>query len=188
MTCVFLVHDRKERGMKKLNRLWIAPVTALALTACGGGGSSSDEMIDEETMTGDTVLLEDGVEDAVANVTVEDAWARTNPMSPDMGSIYVILTSETDDAVLYADVDFSIAMSTEVHETLTAADGSMTTQIVESVPLPAGQPVTFEPGGIHLVLMGLVEPLVAGNVISVTLTLESGNLVTFDAEVREDAE
>jgi copper(I)-binding protein len=36
--------------------------------------------------------------------------------------------------------------------------------------------------------MGLVEPLVAGNVISVTLTLESGNLVTFDAEVREDAE
>lgn len=174
--------------MNKLNRMWLVPVAALAFASCGGGGSSSDEMIDEETMTGDTVLLDDGVEDAVANVTVEDAWARTNPMSPDTGSIYVMLTSDTDDAVLYADVDFSIAMSTELHETLTAADGSTTTQLVESVPLPAGQTVTFEPGGLHIMLMGLVEPLVAGNMISVTLTLESGNLVTFDAEVREDAE
>ena len=174
--------------MNKLNRMWLVPVAALAFTSCGGGGSSSDEMIDEETMTGDTVLLDDGVEDAAANVTVEDAWARTNPMSPDTGSIYVMLTSDTDDAVLYADVDFSIAMSTELHETLTAADGSTTTQLVESVPLPAGQTVTFEPGGLHIMLMGLVEPLVAGNMISVTLTLESGNLVTFDAEVREDAE
>lgn len=174
--------------MNKLSRIWLVPVAALAFASCGGGGSSSDEMIDEETFTGDTVLLDDGVEDAVANVTVEDAWARTNPLSPDSGSVYVILTSDTDDAVLYADVDFSIAMSTEVHETLTAADGSTTTQMVESVPLPAGQPVAFEPGGLHIMLMGLVEPLVAGNVISVTLTLESGNLVTFDAEVREDAE
>ena len=174
--------------MNKLSRIWLVPVVALAFTSCGGGSSSSDEMIDEETMTGDTVLLDDGVEDAVANVTVEDAWARTNPLNPDSGSVYVILTSDTDDAILYADVDFSIAMSTEVHETLTAADGSTTTQMVEPVPLPAGQPVAFEPGGLHIMLMGLVEPLVAGNVVSVTLTLESGNLVTFDAEVREDAE
>jgi len=174
--------------MNKLSRIWLIPVAALALSSCGGDGSSSDEMINDETMTGDTVLLDDGVEDAVANVTAEDAWARTNPMVPDSGAIYVILTSDIDDAVLYADVDFSSAMSTEVHETLTAADGSMTSQTVESVPLPAGQPVAFEPGGLHIMLMGLVEPLVAGSVVSVTLTLESGNLVTFDAEVREDAE
>ena len=173
--------------MNKLNRAWIVPALALALASCGGGSSSGDEVIDEETMTGDTVLLDDGVEDAAVSVTVEDAWARNNPMDPTSGSIYMILTSETDDAVLYADVDFSVAMSTEVHET-TGDGGSTTTQIVESIPLAAGQPVAFEPGGYHIMLMGLVEPLVAGNVISVTLTLESGNLVTFDAEVREDAE
>lgn len=174
--------------MNKLNRLWIVPVLALAVSSCGGGSTAEDELLDEGSMTGDTVLLDDGVEDAAATVTVEDAWARTSPMSAENGAIYAIFTSETDDAILYADVDFSIAMSTEIHETTTADDGSMGMQMVESVPLPAGQPVAFEPGGYHIMLMGLVEPLVAGSVISVTLTLESGNLVTFDAEVREDAE
>lgn len=174
--------------MKKLTRLWIAPVAALALAACGGGGSTEDEVLDEGSMTGDTVLLDDGLEDVAASVTVEDAWARTNPLSADTGSIYAIFTSDVDDVILYADVDFSVAMSTEIHETTTAEDESMGTQMVESVPLTAGQPVTFEPGGIHIKLVGLVEPLVAGNLISVTLTLESGNLVTFEAEVREDAE
>ena len=174
--------------MNKLNRLWIVPVLALALVSCGGGGSSEEEMLDEGSMTGDTVLLDDGVEDAATTVTVEDAWARTGPMNAETGAIYAIFTSDTDDAILYADVDFSVAMSAEVHETTMADDGSMGMQMVESVPLPAGQPVAFEPGGYHIMLMGLVEPLVAGSVISVTLTLESGNLVTFDAEVREDAE
>ena len=174
--------------MKKLNRMWIVPVAALALASCGGGGSAEDEMLDDGSMTGDTVLLDDGIDDAAAAVTVEDAWARTSPMSADTGAIYAIFTSEVDDAILYADVDFSVAMAAEVHETTMASDGSMGMQMVESVPLPAGQPVAFEPGGFHIMLMGLVEPLVAGSVISVTLTLESGNLVTFDAEVREDAE
>lgn len=187
MACVILVHDRKDHRMKKLTRLWIAPVAALALAACGGGGSAEDEVLDEGSMTGDTVLLDDGLEDVAATVTVEDAWARTDPLSADTGSIYAIFTSDVDDVILYADVDFSVAMSTEIHET-TTEDESMGTQMVESVPLTAGQPVTFEPGGIHIKLVGLVEPLVAGNLISVTLTLESGNLVTFEAEVREDAE
>ncbi|NCV96174.1 MAG: copper chaperone PCu(A)C [Actinobacteria bacterium] len=98
-----------------------------------------------------------------------------------------MLTSDTDDAILYADVDFSIAMSTEVHETLTAADGSTTTQMVESVPLPAGQPVAFEPGGLHIMLMGLKQPLALGDTVAVTLTFESGDELVVDAEVREEA-
>lgn len=174
--------------MNKMNRLWIIPALALALVSCGGGGSADEQSSDAETMTGDTILLDDGVEDATSTVTVEDAWARTSPMSADSGAIYAIFTSEADDAIVSADVDFSIAMSAEVHETTTAADGSMGMQMVESVPLPAGQSVAFEPGGLHIMLMGLVEPLKVGDKITVTLTLESGNLVTFDAEVREDAE
>ena len=173
--------------MNKMNRWWIIPVLALTLASCGGS-SAEEESIDAESMTGDTVLLDDGVGEATSSVTVEDAWARTSPMSADAGAIYAIFTSESDDAIISADVDFSIAMSAEVHETTTAADGSLGMQMVESVPLPAGQPVAFEPGGYHIMLMGLVEPLKVGDKITVTLTLESGNLVTFDAEVREDAE
>jgi copper(I)-binding protein len=36
-------------------------------------------------------------------------------------------------------------------------------------------------------LMGLIAPLEVGQIVTVTLTLESGELVIVDAEVREDS-
>ena len=172
----------------KIKRLVMAPfaVLALALAACGGSGDgSADEATDE--MTDDTTLLDDGSEEAVAAVTVEDAWARNSPMEATNGAVYMILTSEIDDAVIAADVDITIAAMAEVHETFMNDDGSMGMQMVDRVELPAGQAVAFEPGGFHIMLMGLISPLEVGEIITVTLTLESGELVVVDAEVREDS-
>lgn len=173
--------------MIKSRRSMILPLAVSLLAACGGGSAAEDSM-DEESMTDETVMFDDGLDESTATVTVEDAWARTSPMGTDTGVVYVILTSDVDDAVISADVDINVAMSAEVHETTSAADGTLGMQMVDSVALPAGQQVAFEPGGYHIMLMGLIEPLVAGNIVSVTLTLESGNLVTVDAEVRDDAE
>jgi copper(I)-binding protein len=148
-----------------------------------------DDMTDDmtEDMTDETALLDDGLDESAAAVTVADAWARNSPMGAENGAIYMTLTSEVDDAVLYADVDISVAAMAEVHETFMNADGSMGMQMVERVDLPAGQPVAFEPGGYHIMLMGLIAPLEVGQTVTVTLTLESGELVVVDAEVREDS-
>jgi len=158
-------------------------VLALTLTSCGG---SSEEVTFEES-TDETTLLDDGIEETTSAVTVEDAWARNVPMQEENGALYMILTSEIDDAVLYADVEISIAAMAEVHESITNDDGSTGTQMVERVELPAGQPVNFQPGGYHIMLMGLIAPLEVGQIVTVTLTLESGELVVVDAEVREEA-
>lgn len=161
--------------MNKISRLLIAPLALFALASCGSTDSTSD--------TGGNSEI-----NGVSGITVEDAWARTSSMNAEVGAVYMLLTSSTDDAVVSASVDMGVAMSAEVHETTMAEDGSMGMQMVMSVALPAGQTVAFEPGGYHIMLMGLVEPLAAGDIISVTLTLESGNTVTVDAEVRDDAE
>jgi copper(I)-binding protein len=97
------------------------------------------------------------------------------------------LTSAIDDAVLYADVDISIAAMAEVQESIVNDDGSTGMQMVERIELPAGQAVAFEPGGYHIMLIGLIAPLEVGQIVTVTLTLESGELVIVDAEVREDS-
>jgi copper(I)-binding protein len=169
----------------KLQRLVMAPFAVLALTlaACGG---SSEEISIEET-TDDTTLLDDSSEETIVAVAVEDAWARNSPMGAENGAVYMILTSEFDDAVISADVDITIAAMAEVHESFMNADGSMGMQMVERVELPAGQAVEFKPGGFHIMLIGLIAPLEVGQIITVTLTLESGELVVIDAEVREDA-
>lgn len=172
-----------------IKRLAIAPFTVLALTLAACGGSSDEGSMDDisEEMTDETTLLDDGLEETTSAVTVADAWARNSPMEAENGAIYMTLTSEIDDAVLYADVDISVAAMAEVHETFMNDDGSMGMQMVERVELPAGQPVAFEPGGYHIMLMGLIAPLEVGQTVTVTLTLESGELVVVDAEVREES-
>jgi copper(I)-binding protein len=161
--------------MTTFSRLLVAPLALFALASCGNSDSTADTDGDSEI-------------NDVAGVTVEDAWARTSSMNAENGAVDMLLTSATDDAVLAASVDMGVAMAAEVHETTMAEDGSMGMQMVMSVALPAGQTVAFEPGGYHIMLMGLVELLAAGDIITVTLTLESGSTVTVDAEVRDDAE
>ena len=120
-------------------------------------------------------------------ISVESAWARTSPMSSDAGAIYMTITSPNDDVLVSAAVDMSVAMMTQVHETTMNADGTMGMQEVDEVALSAGTAVALEPGGFHIMLMGLKQPLVLGDTVEVVLTFKSGEEITVDAEVRDEA-
>jgi copper(I)-binding protein len=58
-------------------------------------------------------------------------------------------------------------------------------QEVDSIAVPAGGTVALEPGGYHIMLLGLTEDLVVGDSIEVTLEFESGVTETVTAEVQE---
>lgn len=62
---------------------------------------------------------------------------------------------------------------------------SMTMQPVDSIELPAGETVKLEPGGYHIMLLDLVEPLEVGQEIELTLSFEVAGDRTVTAEVRE---
>ena len=150
--------------MKQIRNIVMAfaSVGALALASCSGSDNAN-------------------------GVTVESAWARMSPMSAENGAIYMDLTAATDDALVDVAVSMDVAMMSQVHETTMNADGTMGMQEVDSVPLPAGSRVSLAPGGYHVMLMGLKQPLKLGELVSVTLTFESGEEVVVDAEVREEA-
>jgi len=78
-------------------------------------------------------------------------------------------------------------MMTQVHETTTAADGTMGMQEIGSVPLVAGTPLVLEPGGFHIMIMELVAPLKVGTSFTVTLTFESGATTTVEVPVLNEA-
>lgn len=66
----------------------------------------------------------------------------------------------------------------------TTMGGGMTMRPVESIPLPAGGEAELKPGGLHVMLLELVDPLEEGSTIALTLELESGETIEVDAEVR----
>lgn len=55
------------------------------------------------------------------------------------------------------------------------------------LPLPAGEPVMLQPGGYHIMLIDLVEPLAVGDTFDVTLDFETAESVTLTVEVAESA-
>ena len=152
--------------------LLVALVGALSLgaSACSSNTESVDTTLPAET-----------------TFTVDGAWARTSPMESTVGAAYMNITASADDALVGASVDMSVAMMTQVHETTTAADGSMGMQEIASIPMVAGTPLVLEPGGYHIMIMELVAPLKVGTSFTVTLTFESGAPTTVEVPVLNEA-
>ena len=143
---------------------------SLGASACSSDTESADTTLPAET-----------------TFTIDGAWARTSPMESTVGVAYMNITASADDALIGASVDMSVAAMTQVHETTTAADGSMGMQEIASIPMVAGIPLVLESGGFHIMIMKLVKPLEVGTSITVTLTFESGATTTVDVPVLNEA-
>lgn len=144
--------------------------------ACGGDSAASD-----------TTSTSDSTSPASPSINVTGQWARTSPMATDMGAAYLTITSDTDDKLLSAEVDMSVAMMTQIHETVMGDDGAMKMQEVDSITVRAGTPTELKPGGYHVMLMQLKNPLETGTTISLTLTFAKAGEVTVEVPVLEEA-
>lgn len=162
--------------------------TALFATGCGDDSSST---ADESTTT---------TAAEAAAIKVEGQWARTSPANAEHGAAYMMITAAEDDMLTSASVDASVAAKVEIHETVPADGatgmtgatgmsgmGAMTMRPVDGIELPAGESVELKPGGYHVMLLDLAEPLKAGDTIEVTLTFEKADPMTIKVPVRDDA-
>ncbi len=117
-------------------------------------------------------------------VTIDDPWGRPSPTSTGNAAFYMAVTGgETDDRI--ASASSPSCGVTELHET-TMQDGVMSMQEqTEGIPIPAGSTVMLEPGGLHVMCIGVQKALVAGEMVNVQLEFENAGAVTVQAEIRE---
>lgn len=99
---------------------------------------------------------------------------------------YLAIVNEGAEAerLLAVRADFAEA---QLHLSEVGADGVARMSPVEAVEIPAGETVVLEPGGLHLMFMGLAAPLAEGQTRPATLVFEhAGELeVEFEVEARE---
>ncbi len=115
-------------------------------------------------------------------VVVHEAWARASAGAAKTGAAYVTLMGGAQPDSLVG-VSTPIAANAEPHETIND-NGIMKMRPAAAVPIPAHEMVTFAPGGTHIMLMGLKQPLVAGQSFPLTLTFAHAAPVTVDVKVR----
>jgi copper(I)-binding protein len=105
-----------------------------------------------------------------AKTTASDAWARATVSGQSMGGAFVTLVS-TENAQLIA-AKSPAAQEVQLHA-MSHENGMMKMEQQPSIPLPAQQKVELKPGGLHLMFIGLKQPLAAGSQVPLTLTIKT---------------
>ena len=126
-------------------------------------------------------------------VEIADPWVRPSAEVANEAEAYLDLTAETDDALVEVEVDPDLAAGASLVESAPTdapdadgADSTVARSPIDEVDLPAGETVALEPGGRHIVLVGLTEAVEAGDEIDLTLSFRGGATETVTAEVRDE--
>lgn len=119
---------------------------------------------------------------AAADVKVKDAWARASAGTARAGGAFmtIVNTGTVDDRLVAAEAP--VSESTELHTHI--HEGSvMRMRQVDEIAVPAGETVQLKPGGLHVMFMGLNEPLREGQTFDLELTFEKAGAVTVPVRV-----
>lgn len=107
-------------------------------------------------------------------ISVSGAWARATVAGQSAGAVYFTLRNggDGDDTLLAVATPVGQA---SVHST-TMTGGVMRMRPVDSLAIPAHSTVALKPGGYHVMIMGLKQPLRAGSNFPLSLSFDrSGN-------------
>ncbi len=117
---------------------------------------------------------------------VTQVWSRAMPPSAPTGAVYFSLNNPGDTPDRLIGVQTPRAAKAELHTHVHKGE-VMRMERIDSVEVPAGGEVTFKPGGSHVMLIELSEPLVAGKHFPLTLIFENAGEITVDAAIEEQA-
>lgn len=117
-------------------------------------------------------------------IEISDAWARPSPGVADTAAFYVSLVNQgdVDDVLLGAESDR--CADAQLHESV-MEEGTMSMSHLPSIVLTAGSDLEMAPAGIHVMCMGVTEPLTVGESVSVTLTFEQSGDLTVSVPVED---
>ena len=113
-----------------------------------------------------------------ARVEVHDAWVRTPNPAVDVAAGFMTLVNTANEPLSVVAVSSPMADIVEMHETR-VVDGMASMQKANVVRIPARGTAKLEPGGMHLMMIGLRKPLPRQT--EFTLRLDDGNTVTATA-------
>lgn len=119
-------------------------------------------------------------------VSVSNPWVRGTVPAQKATGAFMELKSKDDAALVSA--NSPVAGTVEIHE-MVMENNVMKMRAVPKLDLPAGKAVQLKPGGYHVMLMDLKQPLKKGEMVPITLNVEGKDrtirTVEVKAEVRE---
>ena len=117
-------------------------------------------------------------------LTVKEPYVRATPPGQKVTGGFLQIENTSDKAVSLVDARSEVAAKVELHETR-MEDGMMRMRRVEQIVIPAGGSVALQPGGLHVMFMGLKRGLKPGDSIAIELHFSDGSKQQLNAPVRK---
>ena len=119
-------------------------------------------------------------------VTIREPWVRGTVPGQKATGAFMQLTA-TESATLVA-VESPVAGTVQIHE-MKMENDVMKMRAIPRLDLPAGKAIDLKPGGYHVMLMDLKQPLKKGEAVPISLRFEGKDktfkTIELKAQVRE---
>lgn len=148
-----------------------ALATTLLLAGCGDADEPTAATTTEAPATTSATTSTDAT---ASGIVLEDGWVKAvdETGAESMTGVFGTLRNPTDAAVHLSGGSSPVAHMVELHETVMEGGAMVMRKAEHGFVLEAGESLVLEPGGNHIMLMGLTDPIEAGTEVEVTLTAE----------------
>ena len=117
-------------------------------------------------------------------ITVEQAWARATPGGAQTSAVYMTLINNGASADRLVGAATSMADHVQFHKQ-TEDNGVSRMRDVKAVELEPGTKVIFKPGEMHMMIVGLKQPLKEGQTFPLTLLFEKADHVDVNVPIEK---
>lgn len=118
-------------------------------------------------------------------VTVVDARARATPPMAESAGAFMTVLNGLDKPIRLVSAEAQVSSVVELHET--KEEGGVMKMIPQpdGFEIPAGEALMLMPGGKHVMFIGLLQPLVAGEELTVKLNFEGADPIELQVPIVE---
>lgn len=120
------------------------------------------------------------------SITVMDEYVREVPPNMPNSAAFMSLMNSSGEAIDLVGGSSDAATVVELHEHANVG-GMMQMRQIPKITVPANGTATLQPGGLHVMLIGLKQKLKEGESVKLTLNFSNGESVTVDAPVKKVA-
>lgn len=119
-----------------------------------------------------------------ADVTVMHPYVRAVPSGQANSAAFMVLknSSHHDRALVAAHSNISKAVELHTHR---MEDGMMRMRRIDKITIKPGQQTELKPGGLHVMFIGLQQPLSEGDMVELELVFDNGEHVGVSAPVKK---
>jgi len=115
-------------------------------------------------------------------VTVAHPWARATPGGAKVGGAFLEIKAAAGKGDRLIAARSPVAGSVEIHNHIMEG-GIARMRRVEAIAVAGGKSVVLGPGGYHVMLMDLKQPLKEGDLLKLTLVFEKAGEINVEATV-----